>query len=512
MPNRKNRGKIKKRMISIIALVLVAFLTITSVFCYIAAAFAEEADLPRDQYTLQMEFLPEQQALHIQQRLVFHNRANQSMDSVEFFLAPNIFRREDAIFYESSDMDRIFPAGYTPGGIEFSSITVNGAATTWAMVGETEIYLRVYAPLEPGESCEFAFTYMLLLTENRAFTGAYETDWRLSAFYPAACVYDAEAAEFLRTSPLSYTHWLYTQAADYSVSITLPDEYLLACTGTETSFSNADGTISWTVRAENAVEFSMAFSKRWRLRETTTDSGITLRIYANNRSGAKRAETIAQDTVAQLEAWFGRFPTGGIDIVQSDYALESQSFPGVVWLSSDLMDSHQQERMAHVLRFSIAQQYFGLAARGEPVTDAWLSDAVCEYLAYLLLEQADGHSALLKRMRRDVLPSLNVTIPGNLYITSDASLFANSAKEYQIVVKNRGAAVLHQLRQAMGLEEMLLGLRNFYEMRNSKDILTELDFVQALNQADGGSWEAFLTDWVFNLDEYTQYTKDWFVE
>ena len=40
--------------------------------------------------------------------------------------------------------------------------------------------------------------------------------------------------------------------------------------------------------------------------------------------------------------------------------------------------------------------------------------------------------------------------------------------------------------------------------------LTEMDFVAALDAATGESWEAFLTDWLFNVDDYADQTMFWY--
>ena len=159
------------------------------------------------------------------------------------------------------------------------------------------------------------------------------------------------------------------------------------------------------------------------------------------------------------------------------------------------------------LRFCIAQQYFGLAAYVDPVADAWLSDAVSAYVSYLMLEDAEGQDAFLKAVNRDWVSALQLTIPGGLTVISDASLF--DSKQYGIVVKTRGAVVLHELRRAMGLEELLNGLRAFYALRGEDRILTEGDFVSCMDAATGRSWRDFLTDWVFNVGDYVNQPIDW---
>ena len=87
-----------------------------------------------------------------------------------------------------------------------------------------------------------------------------------------------------------------------------------------------------------------------------------------------------------------------------------------------------------------------------------------------------------------------------LYITAGASLF--SVEEYDIIVRDRGTVVMHELRLAMGRQSLIAGLRAFYEMGLETDCLGEYDLVAALDSVTGGDWEAFLTEWLFNVDDY----------
>ena len=163
--------------------------------------------------------------------------------------------------------------------------------------------------------------------------------------------------------------------------------------------------------------------------------------------------------------------------------------------------------MEHAIRRFIAQQYFGCSAWAAPSSDAWLSDSVSEFLGYLILEEKAGHDAYLQAINDELVDSLQLTIPGGLSVTSDASLF--TAYEYEIVVRNRGAVVFHELYTAMGRENLISGLRLFYEKGRAADVLTEMDLVRALDEASGKSWEKFLTDWVFNIGDYVNQDIFW---
>ena len=334
--------------------------------------------------------------------------------------------------------------------------------------------------------------------------GEYETDVRLSAFYfiPGLC-FDGE---FYTYSPLQFTRWVSTDAADYAVTLTLPDLYLPAATGTQTLVSTENHLSTWRFEAENVREFALSFGKRYRESSVQTQSGVTIRALSNDRSGASHALKYAAEIIGLYETWLGAFPVPEIDLVQSDYPISALNFPGVVWLPSGIMND--TAALESALRFCLAQQYIGFAAFAEPVEDAWLSDVPCAYLSLLAVEELKGYNAFLTALNDQVLTSLNMTVPGGLYITAAANLF--TAEEYDIVVRDRGTVVMHEMRVAMGREALLEGLRRFYEKGQTVDLLGEYDFVDSFNEVTGGDWEDFITEWLFTVDEYINQEMDFY--
>lgn len=500
-----------KKLIRFLAILLAVLLVGGVVFSAVVSALAEEPTpvgvAPRSQYALSMEYMPDEQALHITQRLIYTNPADHPLEAVVFYAAGNMFRRESALMYENDDLEAVFFAGYAPAGIDLRKVRVDGEDTDYGFQGENELYLRVACDLATGESCAFEFDYYLLLMRCGAFQGAGDTDVRLSAFCFVPGVYDDQYGEFDLKRPLVHTRWLDTGAADYEATLTLPAGYELAGTGEIERLEAADNAVTWRVSAENVRDFALSFGRRWRIYEAQTASGMRVRLLTNARGAASRTLALAVRAIEQCEDWFGPFPAKRLDIAQSDYPLGALGFPRAIWVSGDLLSPKSADALAHSLRFCIAQQYFGLSAWVEPSADAWLSDSVSEYVAYLLQEAAEGHDKFLAAINRDWVSALQQTVPGGLRVTSDAALF--DARDYDLVVLKRGAVVLHELRDAMGLDSLIQGLRNFYDMGASGATLTEMDFVAAMD-ATGGSWEDFLTDWVFNVGEYANQIIDWF--
>ncbi|MGN0184148.1 MAG: hypothetical protein ACI4AL_03440 [Aristaeellaceae bacterium] len=499
--------KKQQRLVRIIAIVLAVLLAGSAVVsAVISIAYAEEAEpVERNQYDITMEYLGEEQALRVSQRLVYLNDSGIHLDRVVFYAPANMFRRQSALMYDDAQWAEAFPAGYLPGGIDLQGVLVDGEAADWGFQGSDEIYLRVACDLEPGEKCEFSFNYYLLLTQNHAFMGISELDWRLSDFYFSPAYVDSLYGEFMLSTPTSFTRWVHSPAADFSATIALPELYLLSATGVEQTETDTGTHVTrWTVTAENVRSFALNFGLRYRESSRSTDSGVELRAVTNLRGKAEKLLDLAEETIETLEAWFGPFPASQLDIVQTDVVPDVLVHSGCIWLSEDALKS---DNLEHELRAAIAQQYFGLSAYARPGSDAWLSDAISEYLAYLLLEESEGNSAYLTALNENVVPALQLTIPGGLVVTSDASLF--TAGEYDIVVRDRGAAVFHELRTAMGRDGLIEGLRAFYQLGQQSDVLTEMDLVCCLDETSGGSWEKFLTDWVFNIGDYVDQTIDW---
>ncbi len=501
-----------KKLIRIIAIVLAVLLVGGVVFSALFSSLAEEktgvGNVGRHQCELTMEYLADEQALHITQRLVYCNGAERRLTEVVFYAAGNMFRRESALMYEPDDLERVFFAGYTPAGIDLRAVRCDEKQTDFGFQDERELYLRVSCDVASGGRCTFEFDYYLLLMRCGAFQGVGDVDVRLSAFCFVPGVLDDGTGQFSMKTPLAHTRWLDCEATDYRATLTLPEGWMLCATGGANLVSRADGRATWRIEAENARDFALSFGRRWRSYARDSASGIRVRALTNVRGVARRMLDVAATAIDQCEAWFGPFPADELELAQSDAPLDATVFPGVVWLPSDMLASGRADDLAQRIRFAVAQQYFGLSAWVEPSADAWLSDSVSEYVACLLLEAASGRERFLAYVNRDWVSALQQTVPGGLNITSDAMRF--DADSYRLVVRQRGAVVLHELRLAMGLAGLLAGLRGFYEMGVDGRTLTERDFVAALDATTGDSWEAFLTDWLFNVGDYVQQDMSWY--
>ena len=491
-------NKRKKQLARILALLLAVLLVLGTIASIVFGHAHGEGTAVQDEIALELEFFEEEQALQIRQRLRYTNRTGKHLDRVEFSVYANMFRRVTALMYEADVWQDVFPAGNAPGGVEFSRILVDGQSADWGMMGEEELFLRVACDLAEGQTCEFTFEYTLLLTQNAASLGVGAMGWRLRGFYIQPLKY--EYGEFVAPEPLQHANYVYADRADYALTVTLPERYLLAGPGEITSVDNGDGTRTWTLAADNIRELCLSVGMRWREYSAETSSGTRLRLLANTRDAQKTLD-MALETLEVYENWFGPLD-GDVTIAQSDYALGTLSLPGILWANEAALS----DGMA--LRGALARQFFGYGAYPMPTEDAWLADSVSAYAACLVLKEAEGESAFLEYLNGEILPEAQYTLPGGVEVTSSAAIL--TAAEYESLILGRGALVLHETCAAMGEETFLAALRLFYQRGLAMDVVGEYDFVDALDDASGGDWEAFLTDWLFNVADYyvESYTLD----
>ena len=491
-------NKRKKQLARILALLLAVLLVLGTIASIVFGHAHGEETATRDEIALELEFFEEEQALQIRQRLRYTNRTGKHLDRVEFSVYANMFRRVTALMYEADVWQDVFPSGNAPGGVEFSRILVDGRSADWGMMGEEELFLRVACDLADGQTCEFTFEYTLLLTQNAASLGVGAMGWRLRGFYIQPLKY--EYGEFVAPAPLQHANYVYADRADYALTVILPERYLLAGPGEITSVDNGDGTRTWTLAADNIRELCLSVGMRWREYSAETASGTRLRLLANARDAQKTLDT-ALETLEVYENWFGPLD-GDVTIAQSDYALGTISLPGILWANEAALSD------AMALRGALARQFFGYGAYPMPTEDAWLADSVSAYAACLALKEAEGESAFLEYLNGEILPEAQYTLPGGVEVTSSAAIL--TAAEYESLILGRGALVMHETCAAMGEETFLAALRLFYQRGLAMDVVGEYDFVDALDDASGGDWEAFLTDWLFNVADYyvESYTLD----
>lgn len=494
-----------KLWIRILALLMAGMLVLGVLFSA-AEAFAEEA--PRDRYDLKIEILPDQQAARVTQTLEYTNRTGEALDAMMFSVYLNILRRQADVPVEADAFDDAFPQGYAPGGVDFMSVRVNEQEAQWAVQGGDELFLRVECHMEPGETALFRFDFYVLLPVYSGAMGIGDLTWRLVNFYPVAAAWD----EYLHAFPLdTYTAMnepLTADAADYHVTLSLPETYHLAAPGHIEQTPDGEGMIFYEIDAQGIRELALIFSRKTTERTAQTESGTKIRVLANTASAAERIKAAALPAMNWLEEQFGAYPWETLTLIETEYLYEGLSHPGVIQVSDSLTGLTDGDALTDAVITLCAKQYFGAIAGSRKNAAPWLSEAIPSFMRLLYFEEKNGYNDFMKRLNEQVLPALSVTIPGGLTVDSESERFT-SRMEYEVVVVDRGTAVLYLMRQAMGEELFMQGLRE-YVSGAWLGRATASDFLAAMNGISGRRWDEYLYGQMHTIDEYVGTGLEWF--
>jgi aminopeptidase N len=151
-------------------------------------------------------------------------------------------------------------------------------------------------------------------------------------------------------------------------------------------------------------------------------------------------------------------------------------------------------QIENVVTHEIAHQWFGDSVTESTWADLWLSEGFATYFAGLFLEKYESEQTFRGYMRDAATRYFAYEKQRNSPIhdteTQDLMKLLN-ANNYE-----KGAWVLHMLRERLGDEAFFRGLRDYYSDHREANATTE-DLRHALEKTSGKNLKEFFTRWVY---------------
>ena len=177
---------------------------------------------------------------------------------------------------------------------------------------------------------------------------------------------------------------------------------------------------------------------------------------------------------------------GGVEQEMSSFTALKEAY------GKQVLDNEQEQWLgAH----EFAHQWWGNMVTCRDWNHFWLNEGIATFMAAAYLEHRFGRAAYLREIESNRAAYEKVRDAGK-----DKSLvfpdWNRPTREDRTLVYDKGAYVLHLLREQMGERAFWNGIRLFTRRYFGKSVITS-DFTAAMEEANGKSLKEFFAKWVF---------------
>jgi aminopeptidase N/predicted negative regulator of RcsB-dependent stress response len=286
-----------------------------------------------------------------------------------------------------------------------------------------------------------------------------------------------------------------------TISVTVPAHMVVIGSGKEPSAAAATATSKKPAAViANSKTFTFAWDKpsfpgtiiAGTFKEFKSDeAGIDLHVFFKPNKqdlGAEYASTAIKE-FTYFVTQYGVAPSTHLKIVEiPDDTVPSAWAPEIAALSSRAITEKTNYRL---LANTIAHQWWGVSVSPASKDDWWISDGFARYSEARYIESAAG-AAGLGEMVKDM--SVGALAYDSVPLSSAAKLDYFSP-EFQSLVTDKGAMILHMLRWVVGEKKYLAITRDFATKYAGKSATTD-DFRELSEKVYGEKLTWFYSQWM----------------
>jgi tetratricopeptide (TPR) repeat protein len=221
------------------------------------------------------------------------------------------------------------------------------------------------------------------------------------------------------------------------------------------------------------------------------DAGIDMHVFfkPNHQDLGTEYASTALKAFTYFVTQYGNAPSTRLNIVEiPDDTVPTAWAPEIAALSGRAITVKTNYRL---LANTISHQWWGVSVSPASKDDWWISDGFARYSEARYVESAAGEAGL-EEMVKDM--SVGALAYDSVPLSSAAKLDYFSP-EFQSLVTDKGAMILHMLRWVVGEKNYLKLMRDFATKYAGKSASTD-DFRELSEQVDGEKLTWFYSQWM----------------
>jgi hypothetical protein len=354
-------------------------------------------------YQMQVELDTASKQVHGTARISYRNPSQDTLDEVYLRLYLNAFSSADTLWMresrgtDASGDENSGMRGYEMSPDELGYIDVqslklaNGTdVLAGSSVDETLMHVPLPQSLEPGQVLELDVQWVSQLPRVFARTGyggVNDDFFMVGQWYPKMAVYHNGAWD---TEPWHGLSEFFNDFGNYDVSITVPQEYVVAATGVASQPENVvDTKKTLHFSAESVTDFAFAASPNFQVHQAESDgASITIYLMPEHADALEEYRKSSVESLAAFNKWFGKFPHNHISVVDvPDEAggAGGMEYPMLVTGGTLGMPS-QIGFISFITSHEIAHEWWPMQTATNEGSDPWLDEGLTEYssMRYML--------------------------------------------------------------------------------------------------------------------------------
>ncbi len=290
-----------------------------------------------------------------------------------------------------------------------------------------------------------------------------------------------------------------------TLRITVPSDEVVIASGKPVAPVRQPDRVTYTYRFDQASFPGTVLAGKY-LVQPVVGAGADVTVYL--KEGHERLASpygaAAGKILGFYSAEFGALPSGRLALVEiDDGTVGGYAAPGIVAVASRGLSTPVNERL---LAHEISHQWWRCLVSPASRNDAFLDEGLATYSAAMVVEQSAGQGAFEDIMREVQVGALTHE---NVAPVSQAGSLQEFTPEYQSVVFQKGAIVLHMLRWVIGDEAFRKTLEAVVQQYAWKSISTA-EFQRVAEKISKQSLTYFFAQWVSSTG-VPQFKRSWAV-
>ncbi len=219
-------------------------------------------------------------------------------------------------------------------------------------------------------------------------------------------------------------------------------------------------------------------------------------VYAKNReAGFYDFDEPTKKVLEFYSNYVGPYTYEKLANIQTPSVNGGMETSSAIFYGEDLVTGKRDERTRNVVIHEIAHQWFGNAVTETTWDDAWLSEGFATFFTLLFIENEYGKEEYTKGIikARKTVYDLSAKMPAFSIVSE------RTAEKEQVtsgITYQKGAWVLHMLRNLIGENNFKKGIQNYYAKYFNANTSTD-EFRAEMEKAAGKDLKLFFKQWLY---------------